>query len=102
MEIAGHVLNTIGSLGMLVCFILVVVTMFQRGSSGIGIASLLLLCCGVGALVAFVYGWIKSGDWGISKLMTIWTICLVLCILGNALAPTALGMLNQFPMPWKD
>src|SRR5262245_36869416 len=99
MEIVGNVLNAIGSLGMLVCFILVIVTMFQRGSSGMGIACLLLLCCAIGGVVAFVYGWIKSGDWGITRLMTVWTICLILCIIGNALAPTALGMLNQFPMP---
>lgn len=99
MDLLGNILNGVGGLGMLVCFILVIVTMFQRGSSGVAIASLLLLCCGIGVFVAFVYGWIKSSEWGITRLMTIWTVCLILCIIGNVLAPTTFGMINQFPLP---
>ncbi len=99
MEPLGYVLNSIGGLGMLVCFILVIVAMFQRGSSGMAIVCLVLVCCGIGGLVAYVYGWIKSGEWGLKNVMIVWTVCLILCVVGNALAPSAISMLGQFPQP---
>jgi hypothetical protein len=66
VETIGQILTGIGGLGGLICFILVLVQMFQRGSSVLAIACLVLtLCCGLGALIAFIYGWIKNSEWGI-------------------------------------
>ena len=63
----------------LVCLVLVIVEMFKRGETAIGIVcAVLSLCTGIGALIAFVYGWIKSSEWGLRKVMLAWTICLVL------------------------
>ena len=63
--------------GSLVCFIMVIVKMFQNDATGLAIASLLLLLCGIGALVAFVYGWVKAAEWGITNVMLAWTGCFV-------------------------
>lgn len=61
---------------------MVIVKMFQNGQTGLGIACIVLvLCAGIGALIAFVYGWIKSGEWDIKNIMLAWTGAIVLNIL---------------------
>ena len=63
----------------LVCLVLVIVEMFKRGETALGIVcAVLTLCTGIGGLIAFVYGWIKSTEWGLRKVMLAWTACLVL------------------------
>ena len=42
---------------------------------------MLSLCTGIGALIAFVYGWIKSSEWGLRKVMLAWSICLAINLL---------------------
>jgi hypothetical protein len=66
-------------LAQMVCLVIVIVEMFKRGETAIGIVcAVLSVCTGVGALIAFVYGWIKSSEWGLRKVMLAWTICLVI------------------------
>jgi hypothetical protein len=55
-----------------VCFILVLIRIFLNGHLIVGIVSL-CLC----QPVAFIYGWIKAGDWNMQNLMLIWTIALI-------------------------
>ena len=55
----------------LVCWIIVLVKIFQAGNIGLGIVGII---CG---LVAFVYGWMKSNELGVQKVMLVWTIALV-------------------------
>jgi len=65
-----------------VCFIIVVVKIFQAGNIGIGVVSIL---CG---LVAFVYGWVKANELDAQKIMLVWTIALVAQIaIGVMLGP---------------
>ena len=65
-----------------VCFIIVVVKIFQAGNIGIGVVSIL---CG---LVAFVYGWVKANELDVQKIMLVWTIALVAQIaIGVMLGP---------------
>ena len=79
MAMVLQLLEGVTGIISLVCFVMVVVQMFQRGQTGLGIACILLLFCfGIGALIAFIYGWTKAGQWGITKLMTIWTVCIVI------------------------
>lgn len=60
---------------MFVCWILVLIQMFQHGANGIAIASIVLyLCFTAGQLIAFVYGWSKAKEWGIQNLMIAWTV----------------------------
>lgn len=66
----------------LVCFILVLIEMFKRQQTGLAIACIVLaFCTGIGTLIAFVYGWMKGSEWGLGKVMRIWTACLVAQIL---------------------
>jgi len=61
-------------IGELVCLILVLIKMFQAGEQTMGIICIvLLLCCGIGGLVVFIYGWINATKWDIKNIMLIWT-----------------------------
>jgi hypothetical protein len=74
----GLVLQVIVSLVSLVCYILVIVQMFQHNQTGMGVACLVgLLLCGIGGLVAFIYGWVKAGEWRINNIMLTWTAAIV-------------------------
>ncbi len=65
-------------LGSLVCFILVMIQMFQRGKTGLAIASIVLsFCCCIGQLIALVYGWMNAKAWGIENIMVAYTACFV-------------------------
>jgi len=62
----------------LVFFIMVVVQMFKRDQSTLGIVCIILtLCTGVGPLIAFIFGWMKATEWDIKKTMTYWTAAFV-------------------------
>ena len=77
-----NIISILLSLVSLGCFIMVVVKMFQNGQTGLGIACIVLvLCAGIGALIAFVYGWMKSSEWNIKNIMLAWTGAIVVNIL---------------------
>ena len=79
-----QIIGGICAIVSLVCYILVIVQMFQRGKTGLGIACLLLLLlCGLGGLVAFIYGWMNVNEWGIKNIMLIWTGAIVVSLLCN-------------------
>jgi hypothetical protein len=62
----------------LLCFIYVVVKMFQNNNVWLGIACLVgVLICGFGPLLAFIVGWVKSGAWQIRGLMLVWTVAII-------------------------
>ena len=66
------------SLVWLFCFVLVVVKMFQYGRSILGIVTLVLsLFAGVGTVVAFALGWVRSTQWNIKGLMLVWTVAII-------------------------
>jgi hypothetical protein len=96
MPIVGQILSGIGGLGGLICFILVIVQMFQRAKSGLAITCIVLfICCGIGYLIAFIYGWIVNKEWQITPIMLAWSLCWVLAIIGGVLSPgTFSGMMQ--------
>jgi hypothetical protein len=74
----ANVVSVIAGLGCLVCFILVLIHLFQSGQTGLGIACIVLLfVCGIGALIAFVKGWMD----GLGPVMWVWTGCIALGVL---------------------
>lgn len=92
MPILLTLLSFIGGIGFLVCFILVLVKMFQDGQTGLGIACIVLvLCAGIGFLVAFIIGWINHAKWNIKNLMLAWTALWVALLVLNGLR-FAMGM----------
>jgi hypothetical protein len=80
------------SLGILVCYVMVVVQMFRHGKTGPGLMSTLgLLLCGLGGLFAFVYGWMKAAEWRMTNVMIAWTVLIVVNIgMSAAVLPAAL------------
>ena len=71
----------------LLCFVLVLVAIYQNGSPTFAIvcaASSLLVA---GFLLAFIYGWIKSPEWGITKIMLLWTIVFLVGLICYYIAP---------------
>ena len=64
----------------LVCLVLVIINMFQSGKTGLGITTIVLsLVCGIGGLIAFVWGWMNMGG----KVMIAWTIFTVISIIAS-------------------
>jgi len=73
-----HLLAWACGIGSLVCFILVLIEMFQRGYIGLGVVCIVLsLCCGSGGRVGFIAGWVKTWEWQIERLMLWWTTFVV-------------------------
>jgi len=86
MLILIQVLQALVGIGGLVCFILVIVKMFQVGEQTMAIVCLVLILCCVGGLVAFVYGWINAKKWDITNIMWIWTGLIIAGIVLNIIA----------------
>ena len=91
------------SLVQLVCLVMVIVKMFQHNETWLAIACVVLsFCTGIGGLIAFVYGWMKAGPWGLQKVMLAWTICFVLnlmLLIGVAMAGAFAVPVNIQPAP---
>jgi hypothetical protein len=86
----------LASLVSLICFILVLIQMFQRGATGLGIACIVLsLCCGLGGLITFIYGWAKARDWNMVNLMTIWTVAFVIDVLAGIVNPAPFRFVRE-------
>ena len=87
MALVGQILSWVGGLGVLVCFIWVLVQMFTHGKTGLAILFIVLSCCGIGVLITFIYGWIKSREWNISNVMLVWTLSWIIGVIGGIMAP---------------
>lgn len=78
MPVVIGLLQLVAAIGWLVCFIMVIIKMCQRDATALAIVSLLMLIlCGIGAVVVFIYGWIKAAEWEITRVMLIWTACFI-------------------------
>ena len=86
-------------IGALVCFILVLIQMFQHGQTGLGVACIVLaFCTGLGALIAFIYGWTKAREWDLQNVMMAWSGIVVANIL-LAIIFILMGGLAAFNQP---
>lgn len=83
MAMVLSLLGLVVGIGSLVCWVMVLIQMFKRGQTGLAIASIVLILCGIGPLIAFIYGWIKSKEWDIMNLMLAWTGCIVVGVILN-------------------
>jgi hypothetical protein len=95
MEPVATTLAFVSGVGSFVCFVLVLVKIFQHNQTGLGIACIVLLfCCGIGGLIAFIYGWVKAGEWRITNLMTVWTVFFALNVVSGILNPAPFEQLR--------
>jgi hypothetical protein len=69
----------------LVCWIMVLVKIFQSGSIGLGILG--IIC----PLFAFIYGWMKVDEFGIRNIMLTWSVCFGIGIALNFVTMSARG-----------
>ena len=54
--------------------------MFNNGNTGLGIATIVLtFVCGIGSLIAFVWGWMNVGG----KVMIAWTVLTIASIIAG-------------------
>ena len=67
--------NLFVALGALVCFVMVLIKLFQEKGPLHGILGIL---CG---LYTFIWGWIESARLGIKKIMIIWSVLLIVSII---------------------
>ena len=75
-------LGSIAGLVSLVCFIMIVIQMFQHNMTGLGIVCIVLfLCIGVGGIIALVVGWQNADRWGIRQLMMVYTISFIAAVI---------------------
>ncbi len=70
-----QLLGALMSLGALICFIIVLVKLFQTEGALQGIIGLI---CG---LWTFIWGWMNAGKLGIKNIMLIWTLLILLSII---------------------
>ena len=78
MDLIVIAMLAIASLFLFINFVfalIVIIKMFKNDQTGMGIACLVMsfLCFGMGMPVAFVFGWLKAGEWKIKGLMMGWT-----------------------------
>jgi hypothetical protein len=79
MLVLAWLLLVLSGIAGLVCFILVLIKMFQDNQTGLGVACIILVFCGgIGGLIAYIVGWINAKRWGITNVMIIWTVCWVI------------------------
>ena len=77
-------LQLVLALPSLVCLVIVWVSMFKQGKAGLGVTSIILtFICGIGSLIAFVWGWMNGN--ADTKVMVAWTILTVTSIIVGAL-----------------
>jgi len=69
-----QIINIGITIGSVICFIIVLVKMFQTAGVLQGILGLI---CG---LWCFIWGWMNAGKLGIKNIMLIWTILIILNI----------------------
>ena len=76
METQISPIQLVLALPSLVCLIIIIKNMFDNGSSGLGIATIILtLVCGIGGLITFIWGWM-SNNVNI-KVMIAWTLLII-------------------------
>lgn len=94
MEMLISLISGVFGIVSLVCWILVLIKMFQNDAVAPAVASIVLILCGIGPLVAFVYGWMKATPWGLQRLMLIWTLALLaqLVLVGVSFIPHQIGI----------
>ncbi len=81
METEISPIQLVLALPSLVCLIIIIKSMFDNGNSGLGIATIVLtFICGIGSLIAFVWGRMNVGG----KVMIAWTILTIAGVIAGA------------------
>jgi len=71
------ILAMLVGLGCLICFIIVLIKLFQNEGALKGILG--IIC----SLYTFIWGWINADKLGIKNIMLIWTLLIIVSLLLN-------------------
>jgi hypothetical protein len=72
-----QLLSSLAGIGILVCWILVIVQAFRNDDTSWGIFLIITsLFCGFGGLLTYIAGWLSANRWGTAGIMILWTILL--------------------------
>jgi drug/metabolite transporter (DMT)-like permease len=85
MDLLLRVLSGAGSLVSFVCFVVVVVKMFQNNQVGLGVASIIGLPCVIGYFIALFAGWKNRTAWKLEKVMPIFTLAFGITLVASCL-----------------
>ena len=77
MAIILSILGIIAGIGSLVCWILILIKLFQEKGVLHGILG--IIC----AIYPFIWGWINVGRLDAKNIMIAWTVCIILGMLLN-------------------
>ena len=80
------ILAMLVGLGCLVCFIIVLIKLFQNEGALKGVLG--LIC----SLYTFIWGWMNATRLGIKNIMMIWTILIIVAIILNFMGAFAYQM----------
>jgi cation transport ATPase len=70
-------LSYVAGLISLVCFIIVLIKMFQSNMTGMAVACIVLAFCGIGEIVALVLAWQNAGRWRLQQnFLMLYTVSL--------------------------
>ncbi len=78
--IIGYALSSLAGIAALVCFIIVVIKLFKKEGVGLGILGII---CGIWT---FIWGWMNAKSQDIKKIMLIWSVAIVVAMIGNFIA----------------
>lgn len=76
----GIALYFIGAIVAFVCFVIVLIKMFQVEKDQIWLPIIAIFC----GIIAFIWGWAKGGP-GLKKVMLAWSAGIVLMLIGGVL-----------------
>jgi Ca2+/Na+ antiporter len=93
MDLILQIVSAVAGLVSLVCFVLVVVKMFQNKQTGLGVASIIGLFCIFGYFIALFVGWKNRAAWQLEKVMPVFTIAFLLSLVLTAY--TVVGAVQQ-------
>lgn len=85
------ILAMLVGIGCLICFIIVLIKLFQNEGALKGILGLI---CG---LYTFIWGWMNSDKLGIRNIMMIWTLLIIIQLVLNFVFGVAL--IPGYPRP---
>ena len=94
-----HGLGSLCGLAAFVCFIIVLVKMFQNGQTMSGVISIITACGGIGQIIALVIGWQNADRWMIRNLMMVYTVTFIGAIVLGGIGQATGGQLIVVPQP---
>lgn len=70
-----YILSMVASLASLVCWIIVLIKMFQSEGALKGVLG--IITCGI---YAFIWGWMNTARFNLKNIMIIWTIAIIISL----------------------